>query len=174
MKLHTNRNLFAQQIEITAKEMDTERFYVEKDYYVVMMLKNIVNSDMKNNFSFKGGTSLSKAHGIIKRFSEDVDIRVYEPNNDAFGGGVAKRLYKTIESLIPNDALKSMNYKNSGTSIREQRFEFPQINDNPTQETLRYVKLEQNYQSSYLPIVNKDVESYVGQHIKKINPNLYE
>jgi predicted nucleotidyltransferase component of viral defense system len=30
-------------------------------------------------FVLKGGTSLSKGHGIIHRFSEDIDIRIEPP-----------------------------------------------------------------------------------------------
>jgi Nucleotidyl transferase AbiEii toxin, Type IV TA system len=30
-------------------------------------------------FELKGGTSLSKGHGIIHRFSEDIDIRIEPP-----------------------------------------------------------------------------------------------
>ncbi len=45
---------------------------VEKDYYVTMILKNLV---MKcPECVFKGGTSLSKCHHVIDRFSEDIDI----------------------------------------------------------------------------------------------------
>jgi len=32
-------------------------------------------------FELKGGTSLSKGFGIIKRFSEDIDIRIEPPTN---------------------------------------------------------------------------------------------
>jgi hypothetical protein len=174
MLLHQDNNVFSQFIKETAKSMKTEAFYIEKDYYVVMMLKNIASSNMRDYFSFKGGTSLSKAFGIIKRFSEDVDIRVFQPSGEAFGGGVAKRLYKSIESLIPNDALKSMNHINNGTSVREQRFIFDKMNDNPTDEISPYVKLEQNYQSSFSPIYEKEIESYVGQYLKNQNFELYE
>jgi len=119
MELHKDKELFKQYIEKTAKEMNTEDFYIEKDYYVVKMLKNIANSPMINNISFKGGTSLSKGWDMLQRFSEDVDIRVYEPENETFGGGVAKRLYKSVEAVIPDDSLTSRNHKNNGTSLRE-------------------------------------------------------
>lgn len=48
---------------------------VEKDFWVCFILKNLFsNPDLKDFFIFKGGTSLSKVFGIIKRFSEDIDL----------------------------------------------------------------------------------------------------
>ena len=50
--------------------------FVEKDWYVVQVLR-LLNDMQTHNFqiAFGGGTSLAKA-GIIKRFSEDVDFKV--------------------------------------------------------------------------------------------------
>lgn len=48
---------------------------IEKDYWVCFMLNYLfTESKWKNLFVFKGGTSLSKCYGIIKRFSEDIDL----------------------------------------------------------------------------------------------------
>lgn len=173
MNLHKNKEFFQKAIDATAKALNTQPFYVEKDYYVVKMLKNIAQSPAAKNISFKGGTSLSKAYKIIERFSEDVDMRVYEPNIEVFGGGVAKRLYRAVEAAIPDDALSSMGHANSGTSLREQRFSFHKIYQNPSSETLPYVKLEQNYQSSFLPMQNMLISSYVGDFLKEADPELY-
>ena len=38
-------------------------------------------------FELKGGTSLSKGHGIIERFSEDIDIRFNPPSDMALKTG---------------------------------------------------------------------------------------
>ena len=49
----------------------------EKDFWVVWAMKHIFGLDeISDHFIFRGGTSLSKAHSIIKRFSEDVDLGV--------------------------------------------------------------------------------------------------
>jgi hypothetical protein len=47
---------------------------LEKDIWVVWALQ-ILGTDQQllQSLTFKGGTSLSKAHGLIDRFSEDVD-----------------------------------------------------------------------------------------------------
>lgn len=47
---------------------------LEKDVWVVWALQTIFGSDLGTHLVFKGGTSLSKAYGIIHRFSEDVDL----------------------------------------------------------------------------------------------------
>lgn len=48
---------------------------IEKDLWVTYILNKLFySSQYKNSFVFKGGTSLSKGYGIIKRFSEDVDL----------------------------------------------------------------------------------------------------
>ena len=48
--------------------------FLIKDYWVTEILRNLQNSEFKNAFVFKGGTSLSKAFNLINRFSEDVDL----------------------------------------------------------------------------------------------------
>lgn len=48
---------------------------VEKDFWVCWILDYLFSrSPWKNHLAFKGGTSLSKAFGLIKRFSEDIDL----------------------------------------------------------------------------------------------------
>lgn len=47
---------------------------LEKDIWVVWTLKAIFDSHFGEHLCFKGGTSLSKAYGVINRFSEDVDV----------------------------------------------------------------------------------------------------
>jgi len=47
---------------------------VEKDWWVVQTLALIQQMDAASYIVFKGGTSLSKAWGVINRFSEDIDL----------------------------------------------------------------------------------------------------
>lgn len=57
---------------------------LEKDAWVVWALATLYDSPLAEHLVFKGGTSLSKAYGVIRRFSEDVDltydIRVLAPD----------------------------------------------------------------------------------------------
>ena len=70
--------------EATASRLDTLPGYVEKDFWVCLVLDALYNRlpDGHPNLLFKGGTSLSKAFGLIERFSEDIDVVVFR---DALG-----------------------------------------------------------------------------------------
>jgi len=60
---------------LTAGKMGLSPAIVEKDFWVCWMLNYLfARSPWKTRLAFKGGTSLSKAYGIIKRFSEDIDL----------------------------------------------------------------------------------------------------
>jgi hypothetical protein len=47
---------------------------LEKDIWVVWALRHLFSGPFADHLVFKGGTSLSKAYGVIRRFSEDVDL----------------------------------------------------------------------------------------------------
>jgi len=48
---------------------------IEKDFWACVTLKLLFQkSRFAKSLVFKGGTSLSKAHGLIERFSEDIDL----------------------------------------------------------------------------------------------------
>ena len=48
---------------------------VEKDFWVCYILDYLFHRcTWKDKIAFKGGTSLSKAYGLIERFSEDIDL----------------------------------------------------------------------------------------------------
>lgn len=50
---------------------------LEKDYWACWMLRELFSiPQWGQNFTFKGGTSLSKCWGLINRFSEDIDITI--------------------------------------------------------------------------------------------------
>ncbi len=49
---------------------------IEKDLWVMIALRAIFNTEIGKHLVFKGGTSLSKAWGVIERFSEDIDLAI--------------------------------------------------------------------------------------------------
>lgn len=56
-----------------------EPAHVEKDWFVVRALGAIAAADKGPlQLVFQGGTSLSRAHRIIERMSEDIDIKIVE------------------------------------------------------------------------------------------------
>lgn len=70
--LHEDANVFAAVIAQASHKLGMPEAIVEKDYYVTLLLRELA---MRLPYIvFKGGTSLSKAHKVIKRFSEDIDL----------------------------------------------------------------------------------------------------
>jgi len=63
----------------TAARLGTAVQNVEKDFWVCWTLDALFNGMEPGGprLLFKGGTSLSKAFGLISRFSEDIDITVF-------------------------------------------------------------------------------------------------
>ncbi len=63
----------------TARRIGTTAQNVEKDFWVCWTLDALFNGLGQGSprLLFKGGTSLSKAYGLIARFSEDIDITVF-------------------------------------------------------------------------------------------------
>ena len=72
--LHENKELFEQAVLRTSEAFGIEAGIVEKDYFVTLFLKEISKEAVPT--VFKGGTSLSKCHKLIKRFSEDIDLNI--------------------------------------------------------------------------------------------------
>lgn len=67
-----HRDQWKEIIETVAAEEHRTTQMVEKDTVQSMILFEISKSELP--FVFKGGTSLSKAYGLIDRFSEDIDL----------------------------------------------------------------------------------------------------
>src|SRR3954468_20986318 len=72
-----NHPQFADLIRIVAEEKGIDPALVEKDYWIMHCLYGMQQHGF--TFQLKGGTSLSKGHQIINRFSEDIDILIDPP-----------------------------------------------------------------------------------------------
>ena len=67
----------------TADSIHITPAIVEKDFWVCWTLKRIFElPKLRDHVIFKGGTTLSKVHGVIQRFSEDIDLTI---QRSAFG-----------------------------------------------------------------------------------------
>ena len=81
---------------------------IEKDWWVVQTLRLVSQMDIAEHIVFKGGTSLSKAWGLIDRFSEDIDLAI---NREFFGfsGDISRtqvgKLKDISSKYISNDFL---------------------------------------------------------------------
>ena len=74
MYLHENKEAFLDVINTVATAKGLLTNIVEKDYYVTLMLRGL--AERLPFIVFKGGTSLSKCHRAINRFSEDIDLTI--------------------------------------------------------------------------------------------------
>ncbi len=95
MNLHTNTKLFSETIRATAQHTGIREVFVEKDYWITLVLFQLANSKYANQMVFKGGTSLSKGYGLINRFSEDVDIAIVGGENKS--GNEVKTIIRAVE-----------------------------------------------------------------------------
>ncbi len=68
---------------------------IEKDFWVTEILNILFSLPYADKMVFKGGTSLSKIWGVIRRFSEDIDIAI---DRSMFGieGDVTKKQLKKL------------------------------------------------------------------------------
>jgi hypothetical protein len=82
---------------------------VEKDFWVCWTLKRLfeLQNEDTPTLIFKGGTSLSKAFGAIRRFSEDIDLSFdradlgYTGDRDPEKNGISrKQAAKLIDDLV--------------------------------------------------------------------------
>lgn len=64
-------------LQEAASRRDLDDIIIEKDFWVCWTLKRLFSNPSVSPFlTFKGGTSLSKAYGLIDRFSEDIDLTI--------------------------------------------------------------------------------------------------
>lgn len=78
MKLHNNKELFEKILIDVNNDTSISNELIIKDYYITLCLKELVK--IVPGILFKGGTSLSKCHKVINRFSEDIDLSLNEEN----------------------------------------------------------------------------------------------
>ena len=69
MKLHDNTNLFSGILRATSQYLDIKLEFVEKDYWITLVLSRLAKSKYVDESVFKGGTSLSKQAMRLKPLS---------------------------------------------------------------------------------------------------------
>lgn len=105
--------------------------FVEKDFWITELLRSVARPVDDAYVVFKGGTSLSKAYGLIERFSEDVDVLVVVTRALAkdFGKGSVDKVLKLICSRAGEDlgiGKEDQGLEGSGTGEhRNVRYTYP-------------------------------------------------
>ncbi len=117
MNLHTNKKLFSDTIRAASEHLKINEEFVEKDYWITLLLNNLSNSKHLKDTVFKGGTSLSKCYRLINRFSEDVDIAII--NDDDKSGNQVKTIIRETGKVMTTE-LTEINV--DGVTSKGSRF----------------------------------------------------
>ncbi len=166
MLLSDDKELFERAINNTALHFSILREYVEKDYWLVSLLKNIFQSG--NEYVFKGGTSLSKCFKLIYRFSEDIDISYKQPYEE-LGPSPKDRLFKGISKNILKSGLSISNKE----SLRRDRYfnrficPYPTILGKTSIDTKIIIELAG--QTPSFPSETKKIQTFIGEYFESIN-----
>lgn len=156
MNLHNFKESFNELIEHASIYYNVDEAYIEKDYYVSLILKEI-NSKFPY-IVFKGGTSLSKCFEIIDRFSEDIDLTL-EINH--LTPKFKRELKQTIIDVCDKYNIMILNLD----TIRSRRdFNRYDLSYNPKYESDAIIKkiiIETTYISKSYPIVEKETKNMI-------------
>ena len=116
--------------EAAASRLDTLPSYVEKDLWVCLVLEALYNRlpDGHPRLLFKGGTSLSKAFGLIRRFSEDIDIVVHR-NDLGFVGGDDPTVADKLSNSERNALFKNLKEACSSYIVGDLATELTELMD---------------------------------------------
>lgn len=158
MNLHNNKEDFKALITLTAGYKNLAENSIERDYYIVLMLKKLANSEFASECVFKGGTSLSKCYpGSIERFSEDIDL-TYVPKSDITDKKYSKKL-KGIEEAMSAGAriVKIETERNNRNKSANVFF---------AGEDSR-IKLEIGSSVKPHPFSKKKIQSYIHEYLEE-------
>lgn len=164
--LHEEREQFKDAVDIAAYQYGIMAQAIEKDYYVTMILR-LLSQEMPF-VVFKGGTSLSKCHNVIKRFSEDIDISI----DTSISQGQKKKLKQVIVSIADELGMEITNLEDTRSRRDYNRYiiayntVLPLLN-----ETLQpAVLMETSFTSVSFPTVQLPVTNYIGRMMKSEAP----
>lgn len=168
--LHNDKKSFAQAVELVVSKQRLRPEIVEKDYYVTMILRLL--SEKLPFIVFKGGTSLSKCHKAINRFSEDIDITI----DTAISQGQKKKVKEAIEEVSSLLGLSILNIDETRSRRDYNRYE---IAYNSIQQSKEFavqpmVFLETSYTAVSFPVVELDVHNYIGDMMTDEAPDYIE
>lgn len=168
--LHNDKETFSQAINLVTNKNAIRPDIFEKDYYVTMILRLL--SERLPFIVFKGGTSLSKCHKAIKRFSEDIDITI----DTTISQGQKKKVKEAIEEVSAMLGLSIPNIDKTRSRRDYNRYE---IEYNPIDElddvaVLPAVILETSYTAISFPVSELPVHNYIGDMMVEEAPDYIE
>ena len=171
MTLHTtDTKTFSDAIRAASEHLKINQVFVEKDYWITLVLNRLSKTKYVNETVFKGGTSLSKGFGLINRFSEDVDIAII--NAEDKSGNVVKNIIRTVEKEITKE-LTEMNLEgvtSKGSRFRKSVFEYESIDKQYKNNRLI---VEINSFANPFPYQQCTIKSFIYDFLKATNNEKY-
>lgn len=170
MKLHLDDKIFKELIKLTAIELKINRPFVEKDYWITLVLSRLAKSKYVDEAVFKGGTSLSKGYNLIERFSEDVDIAII--NDKGKTGNEIKTIIRNIEKEITPDLteLQMEGVTSKGSRFRKSLFEYVTTEKGNSNNKLN---VEINSFTNPIPFQRLTIQSFVFDFLMQTNNEKY-
>ncbi len=170
MRLHKDIRLFTDTLRAASQHLDIKLEFIEKDYWITLVLSRLANSKHMDKAVFKGGTSLSKAYNLIDRFSEDVDIAII--NDNAKTGNKIKTIIRTIEKEITTDLseLPVNGITSKGSRFRKSVFEYK---SNVEENINNRIVVEINSFANPFPFERKNISSMVFEFLIQTNNEKY-
>lgn len=159
------------EFEDIASELATEPAFVEKEWHGIQLLAHLAAfEDLGNGeIVFTGGTCLSTAHGIIERFSEDLDFILRSKEEIPRAG--RRRIRESMLDHIVSDerfALVEGSLKKGNNSrFFEAHYEYPKAFDH---DSLRpHIKLEASFRNNKLATSRQNIRSVFAK-LKSADP----
>ena len=169
MKLHTNTQDFTELIRLTATHFSILPEFVEKDYWLTLILNRLSQSSHTNSVVFKGGTSLTKGYRIINRFSEDIDIALLD---EKLTGNALKTKIRKIEKAITADLteIDEPGVTRKGSVYRKTLFQYPSnINSRFLNNIQKRIIIEINSFANPYPFVQQKITSFIADFLITTN-----
>ena len=163
MTLHTDEEAFREAVRATAGALGMQETFVEKDYWVTWMLRNLADSEWAGQVVFKGGTSLSKAYRLVERFSEDVDLALIRPAGAT--PAALKRLLGQVHHVAAGELPEVPGLGSKRGKSRLVYHRYPQLFTAAIPVATEYLLLEITAFGRPNPHVRLPLISYVGEQL---------
>lgn len=157
MYLHSDKDNFIDTVDTVAAHTRLQAQIIEKDYYVTLMLRLL--SEQLPFIVFKGGTSLSKCHKVINRFSEDIDLTI----DVALTQGQKRRVKEAINNAATELGLVITNIDDIQSRKDYNRYviSYESVIPSMTDVLATNIILETSYKTISFPTVNMEVSNYI-------------
>lgn len=181
MLIRDDGDRLARLIDFTARAMSLDPALIEKDYWAVETLRaardgiEVAVNDVAVHLIpvFKGGTSLSKAFGLVQRFSEDVDLLVPLPVQSPtdYSNNQRAEILKAITTEI-GSRLRIEGERRGGRRGVDHHWKYPypaQFGDDATRTTLPQVVVELTVMGGSQPSSVRTITSYAADRAGELD-----